>query len=101
MLGFELAVWLSRELAAQGVVTSYPEQEDWGWYLEHGGDDAEYMICCSGGEYDGNFEWSVFVTRARGVFRRSTQDETCDEMLKRVKDVLVAVDVSAKIEHDK
>lgn len=32
--GAELAFWLSAELAKQGVVTSYPEREDWGWYLD-------------------------------------------------------------------
>jgi len=32
--GAELAYWLGGELAKRGVVTSYPQYEDWGWYLE-------------------------------------------------------------------
>lgn len=28
--GAELSFWLCTELAKQGVLTSYPEQEDWG-----------------------------------------------------------------------
>ena len=32
--GAELAYWLSAELAHRGIVTSYPEREDWGWYLD-------------------------------------------------------------------
>jgi hypothetical protein len=34
-LGFKLADWVSRELAAIGVVTSYPNEEDMGWFLSH------------------------------------------------------------------
>jgi hypothetical protein len=100
VLGFELASWLSRELAARGIVTSYPEQEDWGWYLERSDGDTEYMICCSGGEYDGGFEWTVFVTRARGVFRRSTQDETCGQLQEQVRQLLVSEGISPGVEHE-
>lgn len=32
--GAELAYWLSQQLASHGVITSYPESEDWGWYLQ-------------------------------------------------------------------
>ena len=32
--GAELAFWLCTELAKRGVVTSYPEYEDWGWYID-------------------------------------------------------------------
>ena len=34
VLGFELADWLSRELAKRGTITSYPNYEDWHWFLE-------------------------------------------------------------------
>lgn len=100
VLGFELAAWLSRELAARSVVTSYPEHEDWGWYLERSEDGVEYRICCTGGEYDGGFEWSVFVACTKGVFRRSTQDETCDELLDAVRNLLASQGISAEIERN-
>ena len=29
--GAELAFWLCTELAKRGIVTSYPNFEDWGW----------------------------------------------------------------------
>ena len=32
--GAELAFWLCTELAKRGIVTSYPQNEDWGWYIE-------------------------------------------------------------------
>lgn len=46
--GAELAYWLARQLALKGVATSYPNCEDWGWFLEYitnAGD--EYWLCCS------------------------------------------------------
>ena len=30
--GAELAFWLSQALAKAGVATSYPNNEDWGWF---------------------------------------------------------------------
>src|SRR4029079_14060405 len=31
--GAELAFWLCTELAKRGVMTSYPDFEDWGWFI--------------------------------------------------------------------
>jgi len=65
--GFELAQWLSAELARQGIVTSYPLGEDWGWFIEHIQDEGEFMIGCSsvaseGEGYKGKaITWGVFV----------------------------------------
>lgn len=45
--GAELAWWLCLELAKRGVATSYPEYEDWGWYLEYSpGGDSEFAVHC-------------------------------------------------------
>ena len=44
--GFELATWLSRKLAEAGFPTSYPTNEDWGWYIEYVEDEAAYLIGC-------------------------------------------------------
>jgi hypothetical protein len=65
--GFELAEWLSRMLAKNGVQTSYPLGEDWGWFIEYIEDGVEVMIGCSskadeGEGYLGNpIAWGVFV----------------------------------------
>jgi hypothetical protein len=47
--GAELAFWLSASLAGRGVVTSYPQSEDWGWYIEFFTDSgSEFAIhCCN------------------------------------------------------
>src|SRR5690606_27273095 len=39
--GFELAQWLSMALAEQGLATSYPLGEDWGWFIEYLDDERE------------------------------------------------------------
>jgi len=45
--GAELAFWLSAQLMAKGVVTTYPESEDWGWYLEFFTDGgSEFAVHC-------------------------------------------------------
>lgn len=69
--GFELASWLSRELARAGVATSYPTSEDWGWLIEHKTDGSACMIGCasvadSGEGYLGRpIQWRIFIEPAR------------------------------------
>ncbi len=70
--GFELATWLSKTLAEQGVVTSYPNSEDWGWFIEYFSDaDEELMIACASqseaGEGAGSqpLDWHMFIRQRR------------------------------------
>ena len=97
-LGFELAAWLSRALAADGVITSYPDQEDWGWYLEFLDGDDEYLICCSGSEEDGKYEWRVFVERPRKLFRRPAETPMERELFESVADALRSQGIAVTIE---
>ncbi len=98
VLGFELAAWLSRALAADGIITSYPGQEDWGWYLEFLDEDDEYLICCSGSEESGKYAWRVFVDRPRKLFRRPDQTPMEQELLDSVSDALRSVGIVVTIE---
>lgn len=103
VLGFELAEWLSRALAARGVVTSYPSFEDWGWYLEYSppNADGEYLICCSGGADHGDtYEWRVFIDRPRRWFRRQFLDATQEQLFERIVDVLTGEGIAVEIETD-
>ena len=73
--GAELAWWLSRKLAAKGVVTSYPEYEDWGWFIEYiTAEEHEYWLCC--GNVDGTRDrWHIFLdAKSKGLFRRKQAD---------------------------
>jgi hypothetical protein len=73
--GFELAHWLSMQLAYQGIVTSYPVSEDWGWMIEFVEDDLEIVIGCastgeSGAPSNRQIEWKVFVRQTPSLIRR-------------------------------
>lgn len=65
--GFELALWLSQNLAKRSVFTSYPLGEDWGWLVEFIEGELEVTIGCSsiaeeGAGYTGKpISWSIFV----------------------------------------
>ena len=69
--GAELAFWLCTRLAEEGVVTSYPNYEDWGWFIEYitpAGD--EFWLCCGNveGEHD---RWHCFIQpKAKGILHR-------------------------------
>ena len=69
--GAELAWWLSRELAQEGVETSYPNSEDWGWFIEYIVEDHEYWLCC-GNQGGSKNQWRVFLDcKAKGLFGRN------------------------------
>ena len=69
--GAELAFWLSAELAHRGVVTSYPQSEDWGWFIEFGTDSgSEFVVHCINVE-GANDIWLLSLRRhARKMFGR-------------------------------
>ena len=69
--GAELAWWLSAELARRGVATSYPESEDWGWYIEFvTATGSEFAILC--GNVTGTRDrWALALRRhAKKMFGR-------------------------------
>jgi hypothetical protein len=69
--GFELAHWLCLEIAKQGIATSYPNQEDWGWYIEYlPSSGSEFAIHC--GNFDATRGQSLLSLRrhARKMFGR-------------------------------
>ena len=69
--GAELAFWLCVGLAKKGVVTSYPEYEDWGWYIEYvPASGAEFAVHCV--NVDGTRDrWRLSLRRhARKMFGR-------------------------------
>ena len=69
--GAELAWWLSRELALEGIETTYPNNEDWGWFIEFFIDDNEYWLCC-GNVDDSKSKWRVYLDcKAKSMFGRN------------------------------
>ena len=101
VLGFEPADWLSRELAGRGVVTSYPNYEDWGWFLEGEQSGLDYMICCSGSdEGNGEFEWRVFVSHPKKLFGKRPDSAVAEAVLQRVRQALEESGIKITVEED-
>lgn len=87
--GAELAWWLSSELASEGIETTYPNFEDWGWFLEYFVDDNEYWLCC-GNVADSNNQWRVYLDcKAKNIFGRSKAPvDYAKPLLKALEQVL-------------
>lgn len=75
--GFELALWLAQSLCRCGIVTSYPNSDDWGWCLDYTpSSELSFVIGCASqcpagaGYCGGAVCWSVFVRERRGLERR-------------------------------
>ncbi|MFW2438016.1 MAG: hypothetical protein ACN4GR_01445 [Arenicellales bacterium] len=88
--GAELAFWLARELAEAGVVTSYPNYEDWGWFIEYITDEGdEYWLCC-GNREGSKDKWLCYLDpKAKSLFGRNRADvENALPLLRGLKSVL-------------
>ena len=90
--GFELALWLAQELLGKGIVTSYPQSEDWGWFIEFTDEaETEIQIGCRsmashGDGYEAKpIEWSVFIKPYPSLRERLT-GVTHSEKVKRLGD---------------
>ena len=97
--GAELAWWLCQKLAANGVPTSYPNFEDWGWFVEYLVDDNEYWLCC--GNVDGiKDRWLVYLkAHAKSMFgknRAPVEDATL--LLTALRDILDQSDEITDVE---
>jgi hypothetical protein len=74
--GFELAHWLSHQLASRGLVTGYPLGEDWGWFIEYLDGETEITIGCNSEAGDGDgykgiaIHWRVFVRQPLSLKQR-------------------------------
>lgn len=92
--GAELAFWLSRKLSGKGVATSYPQYEDWGWFIEYiTAEGDEYWLCC--GNVDGtDNQWHLFIDpKAKCMFgRNKAKLENAAELLASLKAVLAEDD---------
>ena len=86
-------------LAQKGIVTSYPEYEDWGWYVEYFLDDNEYRLCC--GNVEGSqTEWQCFIEPyAKSFFGRNKAPvELAKPLLDAVRKILEETDEIDTIE---
>ena len=87
--GAELAYWLSQKLAEKNIITTYPNNEDWGWFVEYFIDDDEYTLCCSNSDEEGK-EWRCFLRpQSKSLFgRKKAPIEKASPLLNALKELL-------------
>lgn len=69
--GAELAFWVCKALASKNIFTSYPDYEDWGWYIDFSVDENEYQLCCGNMECSST-EWQLSLEPySKGLFGRN------------------------------
>lgn len=87
--GAELAFWLSRQLAERGVMTSYPNCEDWGWFIKYRTKDgSEYWLCCANRD-DAKDKWRCYLDpKARNIFGRKAPAEGAGLLMRALRDLL-------------
>lgn len=102
--GFELAFWLAETLAKQGIVTSYPIGEDWGWLIEYlSPAEAEFTIGCSSMSEEGDgyrhtpIQWSIFI-RPHTSFTQRLKGVSHNEEVQRLGQAVVSALLSKGIE---
>ena len=91
--GYELALWLTQELAAQGINTSYPAIEEWGWFIEFMHEGRSILIGCNGeaqnpGERPRN--WRIYVQAQLSMAQR-LRGEHADTALANVVKAIEAL----------
>ncbi|HEV7693036.1 MAG TPA: hypothetical protein VGO52_19535 [Hyphomonadaceae bacterium] len=100
LYGYELADWLTRQLAARGIHTSYPNWEDWGWYLEHVSDaEEEVWIRCSSdwrGPDAGPMDWQVLFEQRGKLNKGSVSPHPVEAIRKAVLSLLAEENIQAK-----
>ncbi|KTD90355.1 hypothetical protein [Pseudoalteromonas sp. H71] len=97
--GAELAYWLSQNLAKKGIFTSYPEYEDWGWFIELIVDDNEYWVCCGNIEGESD-QWTCFLKRlSKGFFNKNNAPiEPAIPLLQALRSLLQETEAISNIE---
>lgn len=85
--GFELALWLAQGLGREGIITSYPDDEDWAWFLDYEpSDELNLAICCAsrcgiGAGYGGRaIGWTVSIHERRSMKQRIRNLSRHDEL---------------------
>lgn len=99
--GAELAYWLAQSLASRGVITSYPEHEDWGWYLDYATVEGfEFAIHC--GNIDGKDDlWLLSIRRyPRKMFGRDKPSfEKASVLIDAIREVLSEAEIPTQNWH--
>ena len=94
--GFELAHWLSQQLAQRGLNTGYPVGEDWGWFIQHLDGQTEITVGCSSEAAEGDgyksqpVRWRVFVRQPLSLTQR-LKGSAAPIKVREIADAVVAL----------
>ena len=88
--GAELAFWLCQRLCEQGVVTSYPDYEDWGWLLSYATPAGDEFALHCGNIGQARNQWLISLRRyGRKAFGLSKPSyDRAQELIEAVRHVL-------------
>ncbi|MCX7098859.1 MAG: hypothetical protein NTV43_13235 [Methylococcales bacterium] len=95
-------------MVVKSIVTSYPQSEDWGWFIEYtDSDETEIMIGCSSLADEGEgyakqaIAWSIFLKpyiSLRERFKGVTHSEKVQQVGDSIIDLLSAEGISLKLD---
>ncbi len=88
--GAELAYWLCTELGKKGIGTSYPQNEDWGWYIEFITESGSEFAIHIGNISGTKDQWLLSLRRyGRKIFGRNKPPITdAESLLSGIKQTL-------------
>ena len=88
--GAELAYWLCKELALGGIFTSYPQHEDWGWYIEFITENGSEFAVHIGNVYGAKNRWLLSLRRYGGRLfgQKRPPISDAETMLSAIKEIL-------------
>ncbi|HEX6124443.1 MAG TPA: hypothetical protein VFZ23_03645 [Pyrinomonadaceae bacterium] len=100
--GAELAYWLCGKLAEANFVTSYPNYEDWGWFLDYTtGSGEEFRLCC-GNVDGGDDEWMCFLEPlSKGFFKGKADPALASGLMAALDQILQSTSEISNIEWSK
>jgi hypothetical protein len=88
--GAELAYWLCPELAKSGIAASYPQNEDWGWYIEFITESGSEFAVHIGNVFGTKDRWLISLRRyGRKIFgRKKPSISEAESLLSGIKQIL-------------
>ena len=88
--GAELAYWMCTELAKSGIDTNYPQNEDWGWYIEFITESGSEFAVHIGNVFETKDRWLLSLRRyGRKMFgRKKPPISEAKNLLSEIKQII-------------
>lgn len=71
VIGFEVCWYFIQELAKRGVITDYPQADDWAWYFTYGIDTVPYFNVYIRSPFEDDAKWTFILEPiVQGMFKK-------------------------------